>query len=182
MLPSGRRGPSPLRVPAVPQAAGRSSPQVWPPPGGTGCPWQQSWKARRLARSFIKYLCGACCVPGLCHRSLPCVLAPAQRSTQSCSGLRLLVLSAAVRTLPPSQPSPPGLPGCPLLRLPCRPLPLPVPPAGQLMSLSLGCSPTPEASGTLHSHSSQICSNPTSRLCSRPKMSLLSGCHPDRDE
>lgn len=59
-----------------------------------------------------------------------------------------------------SAPSLPGLPGCPLLRLPCRPLPLPVPPAGQLTSLSLGCSPTPEASGTLHSHSSQICSNP----------------------
>lgn len=91
----------------IPQADSPSSQMVLPAglastPNGTDC-GISSGKARCLARSFIKYLCSACCVPGPMPPSHCPVswLLPCEHFTQCCSGLSLPVLSAGVHT-PPS--------------------------------------------------------------------------------
>lgn len=129
----------------APQAARWSSLQAWPPPRTalTVC-GSSSGKAHCVTRSFFKYLCSACCVPG----SVPPIQGPVSR-------LPPRTPLDAVR--PPGPPSsrqhpsgplshslPHSLSSLPLPRLPCSPFCSSLQP-GSLGALAQTSSPVPSA-------------------------------------
>lgn len=120
---------SPQSPRQAPQAARWSYPQVWPPPRmALTVRGSSSGKARCLAHSFIKYLCGTCCVPGPVppiHYPVSWLLSSTTPSAAQASASRSSQQLSI--PLPPSRPPPPTSPwGSALSAL--QPLPLLVPP------------------------------------------------------